>query len=201
MLPIFTNSYLPFLEGVLTPARLRHSIGVMQVMEQLSGVYAFDRELGAATGLLHDAAKDLPEEQWKEIVAREKIALHEPADADYNLYLHGPVGAALVKEVLGITDPVMLECIQRHTFYGSGDRPDTPFEWCLRFSDLLEPNRRWDNAPQLSGIMERHRELAFGGRWQAAAQLQASALVEMFEARGYPVHSEMRKRGEQRIRD
>ena len=48
--------HLPRLEAALTPARLRHSLGVMQVMGELASVYGLDREQAMTAGLLHDAA-------------------------------------------------------------------------------------------------------------------------------------------------
>lgn len=60
------REYFAFLENILTPARLQHSLGVMQVMADLADVY--DLELAQTAGLLHDAAKDLPPEQWERIV-------------------------------------------------------------------------------------------------------------------------------------
>jgi putative nucleotidyltransferase with HDIG domain len=53
------DRYLSFLERVLTPKRFQHSIGVMQVMEELAKVYSLDRDKAVLAGLLHDAAKDL----------------------------------------------------------------------------------------------------------------------------------------------
>ena len=39
-----TARYTPFLEQVLTPSRLQHSLGVMQVMQELTPIYALDPE-------------------------------------------------------------------------------------------------------------------------------------------------------------
>ena len=56
--------YLPFLQRMLTPARLQHSIAVMLVMNELAGIYSLDRTQALTVGLLHDTAKDLePGEQ------------------------------------------------------------------------------------------------------------------------------------------
>ena len=74
------DRYRPFLEQVLTPMRLRHSLGVMQVMGELAGVYGLDRDTALAAGLLHDAAKDLDEACYmalvkvcRELTARFKV--------------------------------------------------------------------------------------------------------------------------------
>ena len=48
-----------YLEQNLTSSRLRHSLGVMQVMSDLAEIYMLDSQQAQLTGLLHDAAKDL----------------------------------------------------------------------------------------------------------------------------------------------
>ncbi len=193
MSPSPTDLYLPFLTCVLTPARLRHSQGVMQVMGELAGVYAIDRELAETTGLLHDAAKDLPAEQVECIVQANAIPLPTPEDRDYVLYLHGPVGAAFVRQELGIQDPRVLDAIYMHTYAGEGANYNAPLTWCLHVSDILEPNRDWSQVPWMREGAPRLRELAFAGRLEEAMLLQTGLLIDWFSTKGYPVHPNMRK--------
>src|SRR5512133_2390738 len=100
------DRYLPFLQTVLTPKRLKHSLGVMQVMGELAGIYGLNPQQALTAGLLHDAGKDLPPEQVKTIRRLAKIEIRWPCDDDYVLYLHGPVGAAFVRQELGRADPL-----------------------------------------------------------------------------------------------
>lgn len=183
-----TDRYLPFLEKVLTPKRLKHSLGVMQVMGELAGVYGLNRQQALAAGLLHDAAKDLPPEQIKTIRQQAKIEIRWPCDDDYVLYLHGPVGAAFVRQELGLDDPLILEAINLHTFSADGEYFDHPLVWCLRFSDILEPNRNWSMVRVLRKGAGRLRETVFAGRLAEGAFLQTGWLIRWFEEIGYPVH-------------
>jgi predicted HD superfamily hydrolase involved in NAD metabolism len=112
------DRYLPFLEQVLTPKRLQHSLGVMQVMSELAGVYDLDQDTALAAGLLHDAAKDLDEARYMTLVEEAGIEMRCPCEADYNDYLHGPVGAYFVYQELGIVDRPILDAIATHTYYG-----------------------------------------------------------------------------------
>jgi predicted HD superfamily hydrolase involved in NAD metabolism len=186
------DRYRPFLEQVLTPMRLRHSLGVMQVMGELAEVYGLDRDTALATGLLHDAAKDLDEAHAMALVKEAGIEIRCPADADYNLYLHGPVCAYFVTKELGVTDRLLLDAITTHTFYG-GPNFDDPLCWCLRFSDILEPNRDWRDVKWLYTAAIRLRDLAFAGRMEEAALLQVGQIVAWFEEAGAPVHPNMYK--------
>ena len=58
-LPDCCRPYIEYLTAELSPARLQHSLGVMQTLLELAPIYALDEEQAALTGLLHDAAKEL----------------------------------------------------------------------------------------------------------------------------------------------
>jgi hypothetical protein len=89
-----TEHYLPFLKRLLTPQRLQHSLGVMQVIGESAGIYSLDRTRAVTAGLLHDAAKDLGPEQQLALAEEAGIEIHYPCERT-PLYLHGPVGAYL----------------------------------------------------------------------------------------------------------
>ena len=185
--------YTPFLEQVLTPSRLQHSLGVMQVMQELTPIYALDPEKALMLGLLHDAAKDLAPEQVQQIVAEAGIQISEPAEQNYNLYLHGPVGAYFIYKGLGITDEIILDAIRVHTYYGKiGPAFNSPLAWCMRFSDILEPNRNWDNVCAMREGAPRLRELVYNGQLIEGAFVHLDMIIKMFEETGMPVHSNMR---------
>lgn len=173
--------YLAHLEAVLTPARLRHSLGVMQVMTALAEVYGLDREQAGLTGLLHDAAKDLTPDQQAEMARAAGFVPANEAERDYNIYGHGPVGAYYVRAVMGVTDPLLLDAVAAHTFMpipGGEARFHAPLCWCLRFADLLEPNRDWDEkARAFRDGMPALREAAFAGRLEQAAQLHGRMVI------------------------
>lgn len=185
------SQYMPFLQRVLTPPRLEHTLGVAQVMEELAGIYRLDREQALAAALLHDAGKDLNPEQQAEILKTAAIRIFYPCDEDYVLYLHGPVGAHFVRKELGIEDELVLDAITMHTFYGEGANFDAPLVWCLRFADVLEPRRSWWRAPGLRDEVKRLQETVYLGRMDEGICIQTGWLVRWFEATGRPVHPNM----------
>lgn len=184
--------YTQFLEQVLTPSRLTHCLGVMQVMDDLAEVYDLDREQALTAGLLHDAAKDLSPAQQQQMIAEAGIEIETPCEQDYNLYLHGPVGAYFVSRELGVDDQVILDAIHMHTFVGKGPSFHAPLLWCLRFADLLEPNRNWGDVPQLRQGRARLKQTVYAGRLQEGAVLHTGWLMQMFEAKGFPIHPNIR---------
>lgn len=181
--------YTAFLAQVLTPARLRHSTGAMQVMGELAGVYQLDRRTAMAIGLLHDAAKDFTPDQQAAMVAESGVTIRYPSEHNYNLYLHGPVSAYFVQKALGITDPLILEAIYRHTWVGEEDGFDCRYVWAMRFADILEPYRNWDDhAHIIREAVPALRAAAYSGRLEEAACRQIEMITRFFEETGLPVH-------------
>ena len=177
--------YLAFLESVLTPERLQHSLGVEHVMEELAGVYSLDREQAALTGLLHDVAKDMEPERQMALATEAGIDIGHPCERD-PFYLHGPVGAYVVSKRLGVGDPTVLRAIAMHTWCGEGGGGlGFPLLWCLRFADLLEPTRDDRRWKQELGRM------AYAGRLEEAALFETRLLIRWFEENGTPIHPNM----------
>ena len=137
------------------------------------------------TGLLHDVAKDFQPEQLVDLVKEAGIKIHHPCDWN-PLYLHGPASAYLVRRELGVADPVILDAISMHTYYGGGTDFSVPMLWCLRFADLVEPTREWQGVEKL-------REMAYAGEMERGALLQTGWLIEWLEQNGTPVHPNMHR--------
>jgi predicted HD superfamily hydrolase involved in NAD metabolism len=184
------DHYTAFLAQTLTPARLRHSKGVMQTMGELAEVYGLDREQAVIAGLLHDAAKDLTPEQQEQVVQAGNILIHEPCEQDYSLYLHGPVGAYYVRKELEVTDPLILDAIGSHTWCdGYPENFNHPLAWCLRFADILEPYRNWDDKARiLREGTPQLRKLAYSGQMKEAALFQSEWVIRFFNENHFPVH-------------
>ncbi len=180
-----TERYLPFLKHLLTPYRLQHSLGVMQVMGELAEIYSLDYVRAITTGLLHDAGKDLEPEQQITLAEQAGIKIRYPCERN-PLYLHGPVSAYLISRELEITDPLILDAIATHTY--CGNRAVGLFSWCLRFADVLEPTRNWD----WKGLT-RFRNAVYAGLMEEAALLHSDWLIGWFPTMNIPVHPNMIK--------
>ncbi len=188
-----TRRYLAFLKETLTPKRFEHSLGVSQVMGELAQVYGIDRERAVTTGLLHDAAMDLTPVKQAEIISRANIEIRYECELNYSLYLHGPVSAYVVQYELEITDEIILDAIEMHTYYGNRVTFDDPICWCLRFADILEPNRTWSDVRWLRDNVSRLREVVYAGRMAEGALLQTGWLIKWFSEADMPIHPNMRR--------
>lgn len=181
------HPYYPFLESVLTPARLAHSLGVMQVMGELAEVYGLDPEMARSIGLLHDAAKDLPRVQQERFLLEGNLREDHPFESNYE-YVHGLVGSAIIQRELGIHDPLILDAITTHTFFGNSPYFHHPLCWCTRFSDIIEPNRDWRAEKRIQVLDIILKELVYDGKMVQAARIYTETMIHWFIEKDRPVH-------------
>lgn len=185
------QKYFSFLDRFLTSKRIDHSMGVMEVMNELVDVFDLDREKALTIGILHDAAKDLSRDLREKLIAEANITPQYECEYDYVYYLHGPVGSYLVRRELGIEDKLILDAITTHTFYGRSPLFHDPHCWCMRFSDLLEPTRKWETEMILHEGTQELRELVYEGRLTEAALFQTNMIIDWYKEKGVPVHPNM----------
>lgn len=188
-----TAPYEEYLKKQLTPKRFEHSLGVMNTIAELALIYHLDQDQAILAGLLHDAAKELPEDQWIRLVKNDENLLLASKVYDYHRYLHGPVGAILVQRDLQIKDPDILESIAAHGYYGRWEVFNSDLSWCLRFSDILEPGRDWTNNRWLRDLVSPLSDAAYGGHLMEAAWMITRRLVEWYEEEGIAVHPSIRR--------
>lgn len=180
------DPYHTYLTQRLTPARMRHSLGVMQVMDSLAPIYGLDPTAAHIAGLVHDAGKELSQTQLVDIASAMHYSLKQPGDFD-PLYLHGPCSAFVAQHEMGINDSIVLEAIFRHSYAGAGPVESPVFCWCLRFADMLEPGRDWHD------LRDRLQPLIFAGQMGKAAYLLMEWLIPFLEGQQIIVHSSQRE--------
>ncbi|MBN1430871.1 MAG: bis(5'-nucleosyl)-tetraphosphatase (symmetrical) YqeK [Anaerolineae bacterium] len=176
----YIDRYLPFLQSLLTPSRLQHSMGVMRVMADLAELYNLDREQAVVTGLLHDAARDLPADRQMALIREGGIELADPCE-EHPVYLHALAGAYLIAKELGITEPNVLDAISTHSYVGNGSNFHSCLSWCLRFADILAPSHEWKGMKKLKSVV-------YAGRKEESALLHCGWVIEYFREHDVPVH-------------
>lgn len=174
-----TNT-LPFLKRTLSPQRLQHSLGVMQVMLDLADIYQLDERQAEQAGLLHDVAKELSHEESLALVEAGQVSLYHPCER-HPVYLHALVGAFWVSTELGLVDEAVCDAIAAHSNGGSGRNFHAPLSRCLRIADLLAPVKAWLGMPKL-------RHVVYAGRLEEATLLQSVWLIEYFQQTDIPIH-------------
>lgn len=179
------DRYLSFLKRLLSPLRWQHSLGVMRIMAELAEVYSLDRDQAMTTGLLHDVARNMSDAQLLAMAQEAEIALSDPCER-HPVYLHAPVGAYLVSKELNVTDDLILDAITAHSHAGQGRNFDAPLSRCLRFADVLAPEREWPGFKKLQSMV-------YAGRDDEAALVLCCWLIEFFQEQRIPVHPNLER--------
>lgn len=131
------------LKAAMPEKRYNHSLGVEKTAGELAEKYRVSVKKARLAGLLHDYAKYMDSSEAKAIIKQEKM---DPRLLDYNAALwHGPVGAYLVKQDFGITDPEILHAIAYHT---TGTTGMSRFDKVIFLADYIEPGRDFEGVEE-----------------------------------------------------
>ncbi len=124
---------------LLSPKRYIHSLAVAELAQRWAGLYGLDRERAYIAGLLHDVARDLPEQGLLSAAGQYQIPVDQVI-LENPLILHAQVGAAFIRTEWQILDAQILEAVARHTI----PEPDmSDLAKVIYLADICEPNRRW----------------------------------------------------------
>lgn len=139
------------LKKYLDDDRFRHSQGVRYTAAAMAMAHGLDHHRAETAGLLHDAAKNIPDK--KQILLCEKNGIPVAEIERKNPYLlHAKLGAWLAEEKYHVTDSEILSAIKWHT---TGTEDMTPLEQIIFIADYIEPGRfKAANLPEI-------RKLAF----------------------------------------
>ncbi|WP_160721813.1 bis(5'-nucleosyl)-tetraphosphatase (symmetrical) YqeK [Bacillus sp. USDA818B3_A] len=133
----------------LTEHRYQHTLGVMETAIALAERYGADVKKAEMAAIFHDYAKFRPKEEMKEIIVSKGM----PQDLLlFNTELwHAPVGAFLVEQEAGITDPEILDAIRYHT---SGRPNMTLLERIIYLADYIEPGRHFPGVEEVRELAQ-----------------------------------------------
>ncbi len=129
----------------LSERRFQHVVGVALIAGALAERFGVDRARATLAGLVHDIAREEPDERLRELAARDGFPL-PPREANQMRELHAAAAVPLLREQLGLFDPELLEAVRRHTF---GETTLSPLGAVLFIADKAEPRRHapWPTLP------------------------------------------------------
>lgn len=132
------QSALELLKPHLTQSRYDHTVRVTDVAIKLAEHYQVDSSKVELAAIFHDYAKYRDLEEMEQIILQSNL----PRDLlHFHTELwHGPVGAILVKQEIGITDLDILSGIHWHT---TGKAHMSTFEKIIFIADYIEPGREF----------------------------------------------------------
>ncbi len=125
------------LKQLLNPSRFRHSIGVEEVSHDLALIHGYDTDKAQITGILHDCARYLKDEELLETCERYHLQVRD-IERECEYLLHAKVGAIIAKVKYGVEDKEILDAIIYHT---TGRPAMTLLEKIIFTADYIEPYR------------------------------------------------------------
>ncbi|HIT21514.1 MAG TPA: bis(5'-nucleosyl)-tetraphosphatase (symmetrical) YqeK [Candidatus Scybalousia intestinigallinarum] len=125
------------IKNTLSPFRFQHSLGVMKKAEELATVYQVDVEIAKLTGLAHDIAKEMSDQELLLFAKTHHLDI-DPVELAKPTLLHGKVGAIIVGEKYNFTKE-MQDAICFHT---TGRKDMTMLDKIIYVADKIEDNRQ-----------------------------------------------------------
>ena len=140
----------------LSKKRYKHSLGVAEVAKRLSEKEEGDPHKAYLTGLLHDYAKPLSNDELIEIIDQSEWEI-DNVERKIPEIIHAPAGAELVKREYGIHDREVLEAIRYHTI---GCPKMGLLARIIFAADFIEPNRKYPGVDKLRQLVKDNLDLS-----------------------------------------
>ncbi|MBO4495587.1 MAG: nicotinate (nicotinamide) nucleotide adenylyltransferase [Clostridiales bacterium] len=157
--------------------RLLHSMNVCVLATRYAIRFGADPDKCALAALLHDCAKELPEDYQIELSAK---IIHGYIPGKQ--ILHSPAGAVYAKEHYGVEDQEVLDAIQYHTI---GREVMTETDKIVYLADKVEPARDYDDLTLIRKYAETDLD---------AALIECyCAIKESFAQKGMQIHDDTKK--------
>ena len=159
----------------LKARRIPHVLGTEEMAVHLAQKYGADVDAARQAALLHDCTKRLSMEEQMVLCEHYRIELDELEKGALKL-LHAKTGAAIAKDVFGMSDEVV-SAILWHT---TGKADMTLLEKVIYLADFTERTRDFPGVEELRAACERDLD--------EALQMGFEMTVEEMKEWGNPVH-------------
>jgi len=153
--------------AAMSKKRYRHTLGVLEVAILLAARHGINMRQTYLAALFHDYAKELPDQEKRNLCKSFSITLDPIQDERISL-MHGAISAELAKRDFGIDDSEVLSAIRYHT---TGRAGMGKLEQLLKIADNIEVNR-----PDYLGLNDirqsAKKDLALGASASIARDIQ-----------------------------
>ncbi len=122
-----------------------HSLNVANAAAGLAERYGADKDKAYLAGIIHDYGKVFSNQKLVELAGQLDIPLDRITRQESRL-LHAPVGAALIKKELQVSDPEILQAVANHT---TGRRGMGRLEKVVYLADYIEEGRDFPAAEKI----------------------------------------------------
>ena len=134
-------------QSVMSDKRFKHVLGVEKAAIHLAELNGYDTEKAGLAGLLHDYAKEVPDQTFLDLIDKYQL---DPELKNWNNNVwHGMVGIYKIQEDLGVTDKEILHSIETHTV---GSSQMSLLDKIVYVADYIEPGRRFPLVEEARAI-------------------------------------------------
>ena len=132
-------------KGRLSEKRYQHTLNVKKMAVKLARRYGVNEEKAALAALLHDAAKEIPKEEMKALMAQYPQYAEGGESRPVPVW-HGVCAAILARTEWGVTDEAVLSAIACHT---AGKPGMTKLDKIVYLADMTSKERDWPGVNKL----------------------------------------------------
>ena len=161
----------------LKRSRYEHSLGVADTAAFLARRFGEDESRARLAGLLHDCAREFPNEAMRAEADKRQIP-YGPIERAMPLLLHAYLGAARVRELYGVDDDAISQAIYRHTV---GGPQMTRLDKIIWYADMIEPSRDYPEVEML-------RRLAREASLDEMLLMGLTESIKFVAAKGHLLH-------------
>jgi predicted HD superfamily hydrolase involved in NAD metabolism len=161
--------------------RFHHTKGVAKVARKIAEKAGVDPFLAELAGWLHDACKEYKAERLVEMAREYGLPLDEILEKHGHL-LHGPVGAQVARQELGITNQDVLDAIAEHTL---GRVPMSQLSKVVFLADCLEESRPNDYTDPIWKALDWNGKIV---NLDAAIAVACDEGIKLLIEDGKPIH-------------
>ena len=129
----------------LSEKRYQHTLNVKKMAVKLARRYGVQEEKAALAALLHDAAKEIPKEEMKALMAQYPQYAEGGESRPVPVW-HGVCAAILARTEWGVTDEAVLSAIACHT---AGKPGMTKLDKVVYLADMTSKERDWPGVNKL----------------------------------------------------
>ncbi|MCT4612019.1 MAG: bis(5'-nucleosyl)-tetraphosphatase (symmetrical) YqeK [Clostridia bacterium] len=169
-----------YIKENLSKERLEHTYRVRDVAIELAGVFEeeeLDLELVEIAALMHDAAKEMPEEEKRLYCRLNFIILDDIFLKDIDL-AHGLIASDMLENIFGCDEVDVLNAVKNHTF---GRVKMSLLEKVIFIADYIEPKRKTPGVEEV-------REAAFEGKINLSVKLAVDNTMKFLYNNDMDVH-------------
>ena len=163
------------LQQTLKPKRYLHTLGVAYLSASFAMCHGVSHQDALIAGLLHDCAKNFPEDWMLSECLRLEIPLSD-CEKEIPELIHAAYGSYLAREEYGITQNDILLAVRNHTLGRPGM---SVLEQIVYLADYMEPGRNHPTTPTLDEL----RKTAFQSL-DEATYLVSKNSIHYFETTG-----------------